>query len=113
MPLNLLDLAKSGDSEAVKLMMKWGYEGSKRFIGGNPVEKIIQSPREISEILAVDLVACNNYKNGTKAAESPLFAKSIKSGWTGILFEPPTKTIFFILLLYLRAYSRISKQPWE
>ena len=67
---DLIDLAKSGDSDAVKLMMKWGYEGSKRFIGGNPVEKIIQSPREISEILAVDLVACNNYKNGTKAAES-------------------------------------------
>ena len=67
---DLIDLAKSGDSDAVKLMMKWGYEGSKRFIGGNPVEKIIQSPREISEILAVDLVACNNYKNGSKAAES-------------------------------------------
>ena len=51
-------------------MMKWGYEGSKRFIGGNPVEKIIQSPRDIRDILAVDLVACNNYKNGSTAAES-------------------------------------------
>ena len=44
---DLIDLAKNGDSDAVKLMMKWGYEGSKRFIGGNPVEKIIQSPQEI------------------------------------------------------------------
>ncbi len=67
---DLIDLAKNGDSDAVRLMMKWGYEGSKKFIGGNPVEKIIQSPRDIREILAVDLVACNNYKNGTDAAKS-------------------------------------------
>ena len=66
---NLLELAQNGDSDAVKLMMKWGYEGSKKFIGGNPVEKIIQSPRDISEILAVDLNACNNYSNGTEAAK--------------------------------------------
>jgi pimeloyl-ACP methyl ester carboxylesterase len=66
---DLIDLAKNGDSDAVKLMMKWGYEGSKRFIGGNPVEKIIQSPRDIRGILAVDLVACNNYKNGSEAAK--------------------------------------------
>jgi len=47
--------------------MKWGYEGSKAFIGGNPVKKIINSSREIREVLAVDLNACNNYKNGEKA----------------------------------------------
>ena len=58
---DLIDLAKNGDTDAVKLMMKWGYEGSKKFIGGNPVERIIQSPRDIREILAVDLIACNNY----------------------------------------------------
>ena len=71
MPVNkdLIDLASDGDSDAVKLMMKWGYEGSKKFIGGNPVEKIIQSPRDISEILAVDLIACNNYQNGLDAAK--------------------------------------------
>ena len=67
---DLIDLAQNGDSDAVKLMMKWGYEGSKKFIGGNPVEKIIQSPRDISEILAVDLVACNNYSNGSEAAKN-------------------------------------------
>ena len=66
---DLIELAKNGDSDAIKLMMKWGYEGSKKFIGGNPVEKIIQSPRDISEILAVDLVACNNYLNGFEAAK--------------------------------------------
>ena len=72
MPVNkdLIDLASNGDSDAVKLMMKWGYEGSKKFIGGNPVEKIIKSPRDISEILALDLVACNNYVNGHDAAKS-------------------------------------------
>ncbi len=72
MPVNkdLIDLATDGDSDAVKLMMKWGFEGSKKFIGGNPVEKIIQSPRDISEILAVDLIACNNYQNGSYAAKA-------------------------------------------
>ncbi len=72
MPVNkdLINLASDGDSDAVKLMMKWGYEGSKKFISGNPVEKIIQSPRDISEILAVDLIACNNYQNGADAAKA-------------------------------------------
>jgi len=71
MPVNqdLIDLAESGDVKAVQLMMKWGYENSKRFIGGNPVEKIINSPRDIREVLAVDLVACNNYKNGSEASK--------------------------------------------
>ena len=36
-------------------MMKWGYEGSKAFIGGNPVKKIVNSARAIREVLAVDL----------------------------------------------------------
>ena len=67
---DLIELAQNGHSDAVKLMMKWGYEGSKKFIGGNPVEKIIQSPRDISEILAVDLKACNNYSNGYEAAKN-------------------------------------------
>ncbi len=66
MPVNqdLIDFAEAGDEQAVKLMMKWAYENSKKFIGGNPVEKIINSARDIREILAVDLIACNNYKNG-------------------------------------------------
>ena len=44
MPVNqdLIDLAESGDDKAVQLMMKWSYENSKKFIGGNPVERIIQ-----------------------------------------------------------------------
>ena len=72
MPVNkdLIDLALAGDSDAVKLMMKWSYVGSKKFIGGNPVERIIQSPRDISEILAVDLIACNKYSNGLEASKS-------------------------------------------
>ena len=72
MPVNkdLIDLAKNGDSDAVKLMMKWCYEGSKKFIGGNPIKRIIQSPRDISEILGVDLVACNNYVNGSNAVKT-------------------------------------------
>ena len=66
---DLIELAENGDSDAVKLMMKWGYEGSKKFIGGNPVERIIQSPKDIRDILAVDLVACNNYSNGLDATK--------------------------------------------
>ena len=71
MPVNqdLIDLAEAGDEKAILLMMKWGYEGSKAFIGGNPVKKIINSSREIREILAVDLNACNNYKTGKESLE--------------------------------------------
>ena len=71
MPVNqdLIDLAEAGDDQAVKLMMKWSYVNSKKFIGGNPVEKIINSAREIREILAIDLIACNNYKNGSEAVK--------------------------------------------
>ena len=69
MPVNqdLIDLAVAGDEKALLLMMKWAYEGSKAFIGGNPVKKIINSAREIREVLAVDLKACNNYKNGEES----------------------------------------------
>ena len=71
LPVNqdLIDLAEAGDDKAILLMMKWGYEGSKAFIGGNPVKKIINSTREIREILAVDLNACNNYKDGKDSLE--------------------------------------------
>ena len=71
LPVNqdLLDLAEAGDEKALLLMMKWGYEGSKAFIGGNPVKKIINSTREIREILYVDLRACNNYKSGKDSLE--------------------------------------------
>ena len=70
-PVNksLIDLAYSGDMESLNLMMKWGYGKSKQFIGGNPLQKILNSSREIREVLAVDLIACNNYKNGAKAAK--------------------------------------------
>ena len=69
MPVNqdLIDLAEAGDEKSILLMMKWGYEGSKAFIGGNPVKKIINSSREIREVLAVDLNACNNYKDGAES----------------------------------------------
>ena len=72
MPVNqdLIDLAESGDDKAVQLMMKWSYENSKKFIGGNPVERIINSSRDIREVLATDLVACNIYKNGSEALRS-------------------------------------------
>ena len=65
-PVNksLIDLANSGDFESLNLMMKWGYGYSKQFIGGNPLQKILNSSREVREVLAVDLIACNNYKNG-------------------------------------------------
>ena len=70
LPVNpdLIEYADGGDMKSVELMMKWGYEGVKKFIGGNPVQKIINSPRQVQEGLAVDLRACNNYKNGLQAA---------------------------------------------
>ena len=70
-PVNksLIDLALSGDMESLNLMMKWGYGKSKQFIGGNPLQKILNSPREVREVLAVDLIACNNYKNGLNAVK--------------------------------------------
>ena len=67
---DLIEYADGGDMKSVELMMKWGYEGVKKFIGGNPVQKIINSPRQVQEGLAVDLRACNNYKNGLKAASN-------------------------------------------
>ena len=72
LPVNpdLINYADRGDMKSVELMMKWGYEGVKKFIGGNPVQKIINSPRQVQEGLAVDLRACNNYKNGSKAASN-------------------------------------------
>ena len=72
LPVNpdLINYADGGDMKSVELMMKWGYEGVKKFIGGNPVQKIINSPRQVQEGLAVDLKACNNYKNGFKAASN-------------------------------------------
>ena len=51
-------------------MMKWGYGKSKQFIGGNPLQKDLNSAREVREVLAVDLIACNNYKNGIDAVKS-------------------------------------------
>ena len=66
---NLIDLAHSGDMESLHLMMKWGYGHSKQFIGGNPLQKILNSSREVTEVLSVDLKACNNYKNGLKAVK--------------------------------------------
>jgi pimeloyl-ACP methyl ester carboxylesterase len=64
---DLIDMSLSGDMESLNLIMKWGYGHSKQFIGGNPLSKILDSTREIREILAIDLIACNNYKNGIKA----------------------------------------------
>ena len=55
--------------ESLHLMMKWGYGHSKQFIGGNPLQKILNSSREVTEVLSVDLKACNNYKNGLKAVK--------------------------------------------
>ena len=65
-PVNesLIDLANTGDFESINLMMKWGYGYSKQFLGGNPLQKILNSSREIREVLAIALIACNNYKNG-------------------------------------------------
>ncbi len=77
-PVNesLINLAQSGNLESLNLMMKWGYGYSKQFIGGNPLQKILNSSREVREVLAVDLIACNSYKNGNnvlKKIKCPTF----------------------------------------
>ena len=74
-PVNkdLIDLALGGNMESLNLMMKWGYGSSKQFIGGNPLQKILNSPREVREVLAVDLIACNNYINGINAIKKIKF----------------------------------------
>ncbi len=71
-PVNdsLINLALSGSMESLNLMMKWGYGSSKQFIGGNPLQKILNSAREVREVLAIDLIACNNYKNGINAVKN-------------------------------------------
>ncbi len=70
-PVNqsLINLSLTGNMESLNLMMKWGYGSSKQFIGGNPLQKILNSAREVREVLATDLIACNNYKNGSKACK--------------------------------------------
>ena len=72
--LNLNNLTLIGHSQGCLEILEYAHKYKDRlkklvFIGGNPVEKIIQSPRDIRDILAVDLVACNNYKNGSDAAK--------------------------------------------
>ncbi len=67
---SLIDLSIAGDMESLNPMMKWGYGNSKQFIGGNPLKKILNSTREVREVLAVDLIACDNYKNGLKAVKT-------------------------------------------
>ena len=47
---NLIDLALAGDMETLNLMMKWGYGSSKQFIGGNPLQKILNSSREVRDV---------------------------------------------------------------
>ena len=39
--------ALDGSDESINLMMKWGYGYSKQFLGGNPLQKILNSSREI------------------------------------------------------------------
>ncbi len=75
-PMNpeLLDLAESGDKKAVDLMMDWAHGPGGHF-GGHPVPglhhinlgaTIVQNGSV--EVLGVDFRACDNYKNGFKAA---------------------------------------------
>ena len=108
LPVNpaLIDYADGGDMKSVELMMKWGYEGVKKFIGGNPVQKIINSPRQVQEGLAVDLRACNEYKNGLNVEEVVNKAKT-----TG---EPPlmlAMSVFFAIKDAIASISNYNTIP--
>ena len=71
---NLIELALAGDMESLNLMMKWGYGSSKQFIGGNPLQKILNSSREERDVLAIDLIACNNYKKWNKCCKKDKYS---------------------------------------
>ena len=54
-PVNksLITLAQSGDMESLNLMMKWGYGYLNNLLKPSP--KILNSSREVREVLATDL----------------------------------------------------------
>ena len=59
---DLINLAKQNDEKAVDLMLKWAYTGhEKNYTTERVARKIIMS-RTLSQTLAVDFMACNNYQ---------------------------------------------------
>jgi len=89
-PMNpeLLDLAESGNTKAVDLMMDWAH-GPDGHFGGHPVPGLhhiniggtIVHNCSVKDALGVDFRACDNYKNGFEAA------KKIKCPTLNILGE--------------------------
>ena len=77
-PMNpeLLALAENGDHKAVDLMMDWAFGPAGHF-GGHAIPgmhhinigRTIVHNGSIKDALGVDFRACDNYKNGFKAAE--------------------------------------------
>ena len=77
-PMNpeLLELAEKGDNKAVDLMMDWAHGPAGHF-GGHAVPGLhhiniggtIIINGSIKDALGVDFRACDNYKNGFKAAK--------------------------------------------
>ncbi len=77
-PMNpeLLSLAENDDPKAVDLMMDWAHGPAGHF-GGHPVPGLyhintggmLAKSRTIKNTLGIDFRACDNYKNGFKAAK--------------------------------------------
>lgn len=78
---DLIKMAENDDDQAIELMLKWCYAGhsgdiiteygqvltNKKSI---EVARMILKSKKYSEVLAADLNACNNYKNGLHSAKN-------------------------------------------
>ena len=77
---DLINMAESDDTKVVELMLKWCYSGhsgdilteygqiltNKKSID---VARMILRSKKTSEVLAVDLKACNNYTSGMNSSK--------------------------------------------
>ena len=88
---DLIKMAESNDSQVIDLMLKWSYAGhsgdiitehgqimtNKKSID---VSRMILSSKNLKEVLATDLKACDNYQNGMNSAKKISCPTMILSG---------------------------------
>ena len=88
---DLIKMAETNDKKVIDLMLKWCYAGhsgdimtehgqimtNKKSID---VAKMILSSKKLSDVLAKDLKACNNYSNGKDSAKKINCPTMILSG---------------------------------
>ena len=88
---DLIKMAETDDNKVIDLMLKWCYAGhsgnimtehgqimtNKKSID---VAKMILSSKKLSDVLAIDLKACDNYSNGMNSAKKINCPTMILSG---------------------------------